>query len=93
MAKAGRRLAKPPRACAELQQAGFGALVGRQGVELVAADCAEEDGVGGERGFECVGGQRRAVGIDGDAADALFGEGEVVAAALATSAGRRLLRW
>ena len=32
-----------------MQQAGFGALVGREGVELVVADGAEEDGVGVER--------------------------------------------
>ena len=44
---------------AELQQAGFGTLVGRKGIELVAADGAEENRVGVERGGECVGGQRR----------------------------------
>ena len=45
---------------ADLQQAGFGALVGREGVELVVADRAEQDGVGVERGVEGRGGQRGA---------------------------------
>ena len=65
---------------ANLQQAGFGALVRGKGIELVAADCAEQNGVGVERGGKGVGGQRRAVVHDGDAADALVIELERVAA-------------
>ncbi len=76
----GAQVGKAAESGANGKQAGFGALVGGEGVELVAADCAEEDGVGGEGGGEGVGGQRRAVGGDGDAADALVVEGERVAA-------------
>ena len=67
---------------ANCEQAGFGALVGRKGVELVAANGAEEDGVGVERGGEGVGGEGRSVLHDGDAADALVIELERVAAEL-----------
>ncbi len=67
---------------ADLEQAGFGALVGGEGVELVVADGAEEDGVGLERGFEGRGGERRAGGGDGYSAEEEWGEGEVVAAEL-----------
>ncbi len=79
-ANAGRRLAKPPRAARSLQQAGLRALVRGKGVELVAAHRAEENGIGVERGGESVGGQRRAVLHDGDAADALGVKIECVAA-------------
>ena len=65
---------------AELQKAGFGALVGRERVELVVAYGAEQDGVGVERDVEGGGGEGRAVLRDGDAADEAFDEGEVVAA-------------
>jgi hypothetical protein len=68
-----------------LQQAGFGALVGRQGVELVVAHRAQQDGVGFEAGGDGRLGQRRSFGGDGDAADQGFGEAEVVAAELGDS--------
>ena len=58
---------------ADLQQAGFGALVGREGVELVVADRAEQDGVALERGVEGRGGERRAGRGDGDSADEAAG--------------------
>ena len=67
---------------ADLQQAGFGALVRREVIELVVADGAEEDGVGVERDVDGLLGQRCAFGSDRDAADESFGEGEVVAAEL-----------
>ncbi len=54
-----------------MKKAGFGALVGGERVELVAADRAEEHGVGVERGGKSFGGEGRAVLHDGDAADAL----------------------
>ena len=54
---------------ADLQQAGFGALVGGEGVELVVADRAEEDGVGVERDVEGRCGEGRAFGGDGDSAE------------------------
>ena len=57
---------------ANLQQAGFGALVGRQGIELVAADGAEQDGVGVESAAARVSAGRGVPSCDdGDAADAL----------------------
>ncbi len=67
---------------AQLQQAGFGALVGRKGIELVAADGAEENRVGVECRGQGVGGERGAVVDDGGAADALVVECERVAAQL-----------
>ena len=65
---------------ADAEEAGLGALRGRERVELVVADGSEEDGVGGEGEVE--GGLRewRAGLGDGDAADEGFGEGEGMAA-------------
>ncbi len=76
----GAQVGEAAEGLADLQQTGFGALVGRERVELVVADGAEQDGVGVERGVERGGGERRAGFGDGDAADEAFGEGEVVAA-------------
>jgi hypothetical protein len=67
---------------ADLEQAGFGALVRREGVELVVADGAHEDGVGLEAGVERSRGQRRSGRVNGDSADQQRHEGEVVAAEL-----------
>src|SRR5581483_6872909 len=57
---------------ADLQQASFGTLVRGQGIEFVAADGAEQDGIAGEGGVEGFFRKRCAVVDDGDAADALF---------------------
>ena len=73
--KCGAEICKAAESCPNGKKAGFGTLVRGEGVEFVAADCAEENGVGGEGGGEGVGGQGRAVGGDGDAADALVVEG------------------
>ena len=78
----GAQVGEAAEGLADLEQAGFGALVGREGVELVVADRAHQDGVGLERGFEGRGGERRAGGVDGDSADEQRDEGEVVAAEL-----------
>ena len=79
---------------ANLQQAGFGAFVGGKGIEFVATDGAEQHGVGVERRGECVGGQRGAVLHDGDAADALCSDCELVAAKLRDFLQTpRRLRW
>ena len=79
---------------ANLQQAGFGALVRGQGIEFVAAHRAQQHGVGGERGSERVGGQRRAVLHNRDAADALAIEIELCGRrGLRLPSGPRPLRW
>ena len=76
----GTQVGEAAEGLADLQQAGFGALVGGEGVEFVVADSAEQDGVAVERGVERCGGERGAGFGDGDAADEAFDEGEVVAA-------------
>ena len=78
----GAQVGEAAEGLADLEQAGFGALVRREGVELVVADRAEQDGVALERGVEGRGGERRAGGGDGDSADEERDEGEVVAAEL-----------
>ncbi len=65
---------------ADLQQAGLGAFVGREVIELVVADRAEENGIGVERDVDGLLRQRRSFGGDGNAADEGFGELEVDAA-------------
>src|SRR6202000_3387187 len=72
---------------ADLQQAGFGALVRRQVIELVVADRAQKDRVGVERDVNGLLGQWRAFGSDGDAADERLGELEVETARLVAEFG------
>ena len=57
----GAQVGEAAEGLADLEQAGFGALVGGEGVELVVADGAEEDGVGVEREVERGGGEGGAV--------------------------------
>ena len=76
----GAKVGEASEGLADLQEAGFGTLVGREGVEFVVADCAEQDGVAFERGVERRGGEWRAGFGDGDAADEACDEDEVVAA-------------
>jgi hypothetical protein len=82
----GAQVGEAAEGLADLEQAGLGALVRGEGVELVVADRAHQDGVALERGVERGGGQRRAGGGDGDAADEQGHEGEVVAAELGDGA-------
>ena len=56
----GAQVGEAAECLADLQEAGFGALVGGEGVELVVADGAEEDGVGLEAGVERGRGERGA---------------------------------
>ncbi len=58
----GAQVGEAAEGLADLQEAGFGALVRGEGVELVVADGADQDGVGVERGVEGGGGERRAGG-------------------------------
>ncbi len=62
----GAQVGEASEGLADLQEAGFGALVGREGVELVVADGTEQDGVAVERGVERRGGERGAGLGDGD---------------------------
>ena len=59
---------------ANLQQAGLGPLVRGQGIELVAAHCAQQHRVGSQRRIQRVRGQRRSILHNGHAADALLGQ-------------------
>jgi len=63
-----------------LQEARFGALVGRHRIELIAAYGAEQYRIGSQRGSKGIRGQRRAVLHNGDAPNALRFEFKVVAA-------------
>src|SRR6185312_11132172 len=67
---------------ANLQQTGFGALIWRQGVELVVSHCAEQNGIGVKAYVDGRLGKRSAFGSDGDAADQRVGECEIMAAEL-----------
>jgi len=76
----GAKVGKTAERLANLQQTGFGTLVGSKRVELVVAHGPEQDGVGVERGVECSRRKRRAGLGDGRSADEAFDEGEVMAA-------------
>ncbi len=76
----GAQVGEAAKGLTDLQEASFGTLVWREGVEFVVANCSEENGVAFERGVECRSGERRAGFSDGDAADEAFDKGEVVAA-------------
>ena len=78
----GAQVGEAAEGLADLEEAGFGALVGREGVELVVADGAHQDGVGVERGVEGRGGERRAGGVMATPPRRSADEGEVVAAEL-----------
>ena len=65
---------------ADVEQAGFGAFVGGEGVEFIVADGAKQDGVGAESQVESLLREGGPVRGDGDAAEEGFGEAEVVVA-------------
>ncbi len=55
----GTQIGEASEGLADLQEAGFGTLVGAERVEFVVADGTEEDGVAVERGVEGCGGEGR----------------------------------
>ena len=78
--ESGTQVGESTQGRADLKQAGLGTLVGRQRIKFVAAHCAEQHGIGVQRGGKSVGGQGRAVLDNGHAADAALSEGKFVTA-------------
>ena len=75
----GAQIGKTTERGAQLEQTRFRALAGRERVELIAADGAEQNSVGGERSVECFVGEGRTEFLDCNAANRTLADAVCVA--------------
>src|SRR6185503_7039630 len=78
--EAGAEIREAAEGGANLKESGFGALIGRQGIEFVPAHRAEEDCVAGKGGVESFLGKRGAVAVYSNTADITLVDAERISA-------------